>query len=224
MAVAKPEGVATIPERRPTGESLVATLADRLGLRLFVVHRLDKAASGVVVLAKNAESHRCLNDQFAARKVDKEYLALVHGRVAGDAGEIDLPLRQFGSGRMGVDRQRGKPSLSRYRVLRRCAGATLLSVPLITGRRHQIRVHLYATGHPIIGDLRYGDIGRQRTFSRLMLHAYRIAFKLPSGRSCEIMAPPPASFMRLFGQLCPGEGGLDDGWSGGPVPVVQRNG
>jgi RluA family pseudouridine synthase len=209
LAVSKAEGMATIPERRPTGQSLVEQLGLRLGGRWFVVHRLDKATSGVVVLAKNAEAHRCLNDQFAARRVDKAYLALVHDQVAADTGEIDLPLRQFGSGRMGVDRRRGKPSVSRFRVLRRCPHATLLAVSLLTGRRHQIRVHLYALGHPIIGDERYGDIGRQRAFPRLMLHACRIGFRLPSGVPCSVWAPPPASFTRLLQQLCPGDGSPD---------------
>jgi tRNA pseudouridine32 synthase / 23S rRNA pseudouridine746 synthase len=209
LAVSKPEGIATIPERRPTGDSLVESLRNGLGMRLFVIHRLDNAASGVVVFAKNAGAHRCLNDQFAARQVDKTYRVLVHGRVADDAGEIDLPLRAFGSGRMGVDRRRGKPSVSRFRVLWRCDDATLLSVALLTGRRHQIRVHLYATGHPVVGDVRYGDIGRQKTFSRLMLHACRIGFRLPSGGPCTIWAPPPPTYMHLLAQLCPGAGNLD---------------
>lgn len=209
LAVSKPEGIATIPERRPTGGSLVESLASGLGMRLFVVHRLDKAASGVVVLAKNAAAHRCLNDQFAARQVDKTYLVLVHGRVADDAGEIDLPLRPFGSGRMGVDGRRGKPSVSRFRVLWRCDAATLLAVALVTGRRHQIRVHLYACGHPIVGDVRYGDIARQRSFPRMMLHACRIGFRLPSGGPCTIWAPPSATFAALLAKLCPAAVDLD---------------
>ncbi len=221
LAVSKPEGMATITERRPNGQSLVERLGEALGGRWYVVHRLDKAASGVVVLAKNAAAHRCLNDQFAGRQVDKTYLVLVHGRVTADAGEIDLPLRQFGSGRMGVDRRRGKPSLTRFRVLWRCEAATLRAVALITGRRHQIRVHLYAAGHPIVGDLSYGDIGRQRAFARMMLHACRIGFRLPSGGPCTISAPPPATFEGLLAQLCPavrdldidGSGGLDAGAS-----------
>lgn len=214
LAVSKPEGMATIPERRPTGGSLVESLGNGLGMRLFVVHRLDKAASGLVVLAKNAAAHRCLNDQFAARQVGKTYLVLVHGRITEDAGEIDLPLRAFGSGRMGVDRRKGKPSLTRFGVLWRCDAATLLSVALITGRRHQIRVHLYAAGHPIVGDVRYGEIGRQRAFARLMLHACRIDFRLPGGGPCTIWAPPPASFTNLLARLCPGAGNLDIGGGG----------
>jgi len=203
LAVAKPEGMATIPERHPAGDSLVEQLATRLASRLYVVHRLDKDVSGVVVLAKHADAHRCLNDQFAARKVSKTYLALTHGRVPPDEGEIDFPLRQFGSGRMGVDRQGGKPSLSRFAVVRRCDAFSLLTVDLITGRRHQIRVHLYAMGHPIVGDRRYGDIAVQRQFPRLLLHARQIAFLLPSGRRVCIVAPPPPSFERLVRHLCP---------------------
>jgi RluA family pseudouridine synthase len=211
LAVDKPEGMATIPERPPTGASLVETMAARLAMRLYIVHRLDKAVSGVLLLAKHAAAHRCLNDQFCDRKVEKTYLALVHGPVASDRGEIDLPLRQFGSGRMGVDRAGGKPSLSRFEVIRRATEATLVAVRPLTGRRHQIRVHLYAIGHPIIGDPRYGDLAAQRRFPRLMLHAGEIAFELPSGRPVRISAPPPPSFARLIQAFCPGgrgQGGL----------------
>lgn len=206
VAVDKPEGLATIPERRPTGDSLVERLAAQLGQRLWVVHRLDKDVSGVLLLARHADAHRCLNDQFAARRVTKTYLALVHGRVADGGGTVDLPLRAFGSGRMGVDPARGKPSVTDYRVRRRAAAFTLLEARPLTGRRHQLRVHLYARGHPIVGDRRYGDTAVQRGYERLLLHAREVACRLPSGRALRVAAPPPPSFDRLLGRLCPHAG------------------
>ncbi len=207
LVVAKPEGIATIPERRPTVDSLIERLSGRMQMRLYVVHRLDRDVSGAVVLARHADAHRCLNEQFASRSVTKTYLALAHGRFALDRGRIELPLRQFGSGRMGVDRERGKPSLSRFEVVRRCDAYSLVTVALVTGRRHQIRVHLYAMGHPIVGDRRYGDIAVQRHFPRLLLHSWKIGFLLPSGRHIRIEAPPPPSFHELLQRLCPADAG-----------------
>lgn len=206
VAVNKPEGMATIPERRPTGDSLLDRLTAQLGERLYVVHRLDKDASGIVLMARHAQAHRCLNDQFATREVEKAYLALVHGRPPLADGTIDLPLRPYGSGRMGVDRRRGKPSVTHYRVLDRGDHVSLLDVHPRTGRRHQIRVHLYAAGHPLVGDRRYGDIAAQRAFARLMLHARQVACRLPSGAPIRISAPPPPSFQRLIQDLLPTKG------------------
>ena len=106
VVVDKPEGLASIPERKPQGESLVEVLSAERGEKLYTVHRLDKDTSGVIVFARNAEAHRWLNRQFERRLVEKRYLALVHGVVTEDGGTIDEPLRQFGSGRIGVDRER----------------------------------------------------------------------------------------------------------------------
>ena len=203
VVVHKPEGLATIPERRPTGDSLVERLAAQLGQRLWVVHRLDKDVSGVLLLARHPAAHRCLNDQFAARRVTKTYLALVHGRVTAGQGKVDLPLRAFGSGRMGVDPARGKPSATDYRVQWREAAFTLLEARPQTGRRHQLRVHLYALGHPIVGDRRYGDTTAQRGYDRLLLHAREVACRLPSQTPLCVGAPPPPSFDRLLDRLCP---------------------
>ena len=201
LAVAKPEDLATIPERRPTGDSLVERLTRQLGIRLFVVHRLDKEVSGVVLMAKHAAAHSWLNDQFSARRVEKTYLAVVYGHVAADRGTVDLPLRQFGSGRMGVDRGRGKASSTGFAVLARSGAFSFLKVSPLTGRRHQIRVHLYAMGHPIVGDRRYGDLARQRRHARIMLHAHTITCLRPDGTPVCIEAPAPASWSILHRQL-----------------------
>jgi len=196
VAINKPEGLATIPEGAEGRESLLSSLQPTFPEKLFVVHRLDKEASGVVLFAKNAAAHRYLNDQFSNRQVSKCYLALVHGIIGESEGRVDKPLRQFGSGRMGIDPESGKASVTTFEVMERFTSHTLLRVYLLTGRRHQIRVHLYSIGHPIVGDLRYGDRTMQSRFLRLMLHAAAISLRLPSGEEVTIEASVPESFQK----------------------------
>lgn len=202
LAVDKPEGLASIPEGDQDRASLLVQLETSTGHKLFVVHRLDKEVSGVMLFAKTPDTHRFLNDQFSGRSVRKTYIALAHGLVEAPEGTIDLPLREFGSGRMGVDPRRGKKSLTTYRVIRQCSPYTLLALYPLTGRRHQLRVHLYAIGHPIVGDRRYGDRSLQAAYPRLMLHARAIAFELPSGGQAEIDCPPPSSFSDFVDTCC----------------------
>ena len=190
LVVDKPAGLSVIPERPRPGPCVLTCLTEQGLGRLYVVHRLDKEVSGVLLLAREPASHRYLNDLFSGRQVAKTYLALVHGHVPKDQGAIELPIRQFGSGRMGVAPE-GKPSLTHYQVLKRMERFTVLVVRPSTGRRHQIRVHLYALGHPIVGDLRYGDKQAQQGFSRLMLHARAIAFQAPDTRPISVEAPIP---------------------------------
>jgi tRNA pseudouridine32 synthase/23S rRNA pseudouridine746 synthase len=152
LAVNKPEGLAAIPEGDKGRDCLLSLLESAGTGRLYIVHRLDKEVSGVILFARNAAAHKHLNEQFRQRTVRKTYVALVHGVIAEARGIIDQPLRQFGSGRMGVDRQRGKPCLTEFQ-----AAYTLVQAYPLTGRRHQLRVHFYSLGHPIVGDLRSGD-------------------------------------------------------------------
>lgn len=201
LAVNKPEGLASIPEGVQGRESLLSLLASIFPAKLYVVHRLDKEASGVIIFAKNAPAHKYLNQQFDARRVKKTYLALCHGLIAEDDGQIDKPLREFGSGRVAVDFQRGKSSLTRFRVLERLPAYTLVYAYPLTGRRHQIRAHFYSIGHPLVGDMRYGDQHLQRAFPRLMLHAQEIAFRLPAGEELIIHAPTPESFHAVVNAL-----------------------
>jgi tRNA pseudouridine32 synthase/23S rRNA pseudouridine746 synthase len=210
IVVDKPEGLATIAESEPTRPSLREELERTSGEKLYVVHRIDKAASGATIFAKHADAHRYLNNLFSERKILKQYLALSHGLIPQDHGTIDSPMREYGSGRMGVDVERGKPSKTVFVVLKRYQVQTLLDVNLITGRRHQIRVHLYSIGHPIVGDLRYGDKARQSTYPRLMLHARGISFPLPSGEEVAVEAPVPVSFQTIL-----------DGLQMGRVPPAQ---
>jgi tRNA pseudouridine32 synthase/23S rRNA pseudouridine746 synthase len=199
IAVDKPEDVVSIAEAGQGG--LPELLKDRFAGRLYPVHRLDRGASGVIVFAKNAAAHRELNGQFDRREVRKTYVALVDGVPATNRGQINAPIREFGSGRMGVDPKRGKPSSTEWKVAERLEGATLLRVSPLTGRRHQIRVHLYHIGHPILGDLRYGDKALQERFPRLMLHARSLEFSLPSGERVTVEAPPPPSFETVLAGL-----------------------
>jgi RluA family pseudouridine synthase len=200
MAVDKPEGlVSNAPD---SGRSVLPRAqAGRPG-RLFVVHRLDKEVSGVLVFAKNAASHRFLNDAFSRGEVRKTYLALVLGAVAGDRGVVDKPVREFGSGRMGVDEARGKPSRTEFEVAERLEEATLLRVRPLTGRRHQIRVHLYSLGHPVAGDLKYGERAAQSAFPRLMLHALDVTLPSPRGAGeIRVESPVPPSFLSALERI-----------------------
>jgi RluA family pseudouridine synthase len=205
IAVHKPEGIATIPERTRTSPSLIERLRSLVPGTLYVVHRLDKEVSGVLLVAKNAGAHRFLNDAFSQRRVGKTYRALVHGSLEETQGTIDRPIRQFGSGRMGVDAARGKPSVTVYAVLERFGEYTEVHAFPRTGRRHQIRVHCYAIGHPIVGDRQYGTHPVPEGVGRLMLHAEAIRLELPSGEELAVSSPLPASFTEALRVLRGGQ-------------------
>lgn len=181
--------IPVIPERNAAkGQlSLRERLEQAVGEKVYVVHRIDRATSGLVVFCRTAAAHRMLNTQFEQRLVIKEYLALVQGVVDGSM-VVDEPLRQFGSGRIGVHPD-GKPSLTEVVVLERREGTTLVKAMPKTGRRHQIRVHLYHTGHPVMGDRRYGKERPVGGCERMMLHASSIACIHPEGKKFHIEVP-----------------------------------
>jgi tRNA pseudouridine32 synthase/23S rRNA pseudouridine746 synthase len=199
LAVDKPEGVVSISEAGQS--SLPGLLREACGGPLYPVHRLDKEASGVIVFARNRDAHRYLNGEFDRRAVRKTYLALVLGVMEANRGVVNKPIREFGSGRMGVDPKRGKPSSTEFKVMKRLKEQTLVRAFPLTGRRHQIRVHLYSLGHPIAGDRKYGERTVQEQYPRLMLHALEIEFALPSGEGLKIEAPVPESFASVLARL-----------------------
>jgi len=201
IAVSKPEGLASIAENDSTIDSLHTLLEKKLSQKLFIVHRLDKEVSGVILFAKNTQTHKLLNRQFNNRTISKYYLALVHGNVEDDNGKINKPIREFGSGRMGVDEPKGKPSETKYHVVKRYGEYTLLELNPSTGRRHQLRVHLYHLGHPVVGDLRYGNKNSQIKFPRLMLHAKSLEFIIPNGKQIIVEAEIPDSFKDILNNL-----------------------
>jgi tRNA pseudouridine32 synthase / 23S rRNA pseudouridine746 synthase len=199
IAADKPEGLASIAESDITIPSLHSLLEKKYSQKLLIVHRLDKEVSGVILFARNANTHRFLNSQFNNRQIKKFYTALVHGVIEKD-GEIKKPIREFGSGRMGVDEKNGKPSATKYSVVKRFDKFTLLELNPSTGRRHQLRVHLYSIGHPIAGDLRYGDRTVQEKFPRLMLHAKSLEFKIPGGKSLLVESKNTGTFLKQIEQ------------------------
>jgi tRNA pseudouridine32 synthase/23S rRNA pseudouridine746 synthase len=198
VAVNKPAGISSIPERDLSLPSIRTMLEKQLKQRLLIVHRIDKEVSGIMLFAKTAASHRYLNKTFFNRKVNKVYVALVHGVAAKNNGVIDAPIRRFGSGRMGVDEKNGKPSITRYTVVKRGRTFTLLKTFPETGRRHQIRVHLYHIGHPIVGDMRYGDKMVKEQYPRIMLHAKSVEWKKEDGKMMKVEVGLPDEFDMLF--------------------------
>jgi 23S rRNA pseudouridine1911/1915/1917 synthase len=186
-------------------------------LRPGIVHRLDKGTSGVVLVAKNDRTHRALAAQFAGRSVEKTYLALAWGVMDEDEGVFEAALGRDVKDRkkISVRSRRARPAVTRWKVLKRLADATLLEVHPETGRTHQIRVHLATALHPVLGDPEYGPGGpRGRAFrkasirhgfgDRLALHAWRIAFAHPTGKiPMEIVAPPPPELVTLLPETKP---------------------
>jgi RluA family pseudouridine synthase len=201
ISVNKPTGLASITENDIEKDSLHSLLEEKLGQKLFVVHRLDKEVSGIILYAKNAAIHKRINRQFSERTIKKFYMALVHGIVKENDGVIKKPIREFGSGRMGVDERKGKSCETRFHVKERFKDYSLLELNPTTGRRHQLRVHLYSIGRPIVGDLRYGDKTVQEKYPRIMLHAKSIEVNMLNNKKVYIEAPIPDSFNAILNNL-----------------------
>ena len=184
VVVDKPSGLLAVPGRGPALSDCVAARVRSLYPDALVVHRLDMATSGLMLLARGAAAQRALSIQFAQRAVAKTYVALVAGRLAQNEGEIDLPLAADWPARpkQKVDAALGKPSLTRFRVLgfEAARNATRLALEPVTGRSHQLRVHLFAIGHPILGDALYAPPEVRDLAPRLLLHASQIRFAHPA--------------------------------------------
>lgn len=161
-----------------------------------IVHRLDKETSGVIIVARHAAAHAHLARQFGARRVTKIYHAWVAGRPTPAAGQIATKLRRDPRDplRMRVSREQGKAAVTRYRVRESRAGSSLMELQPVTGRTHQLRVHLRWLGHPILGDPRYA--GRARgSAPRLLLHAHRLVIRIPADAEPRAFtAPLPPGF------------------------------
>jgi len=176
-----------------------------------IVHRLDKDTSGCMVVAKNDEAHLALSAQFASRKVEKIYHAIVCGEVARDQGDIRAAIARHPSHRkcMAVDEEFGREAHTSYRVLERLRSATLAEARLHTGRTHQIRVHFKFLGYPLVGDTTYGHRQNMRLEEltgyrapRQMLHAYHLTFIHPkTGKRLSFTAPVPEDFLDALAAL-----------------------
>jgi len=204
MVIDKPSGVLTIPDGYdPEKPHLMKILRPQYG-KLWIVHRLDKSTSGLVILARNKDAHRNLNDQFSQRLVKKVYWAIVHGIPDWDRKEIDQPLRSSVGRRKRtiIDAVDGKPARTSLQVLRRLVRYTLVEAQPETGRTHQIRAHLYSVGHPILGDPLYGDREEGSIINRLALHAKLITIDHPSSGECiTFHAPEGEDFAHLLQTL-----------------------
>lgn len=196
IVVEKPAGMVVHPGAGNPRGTMVNALLARFGdlpdlggpERPGIVHRLDKLTSGLIIVARTAESHRRLSASFEQREVEKRYLGLAHGALRDDEGHIDLAIGRHRSirTRMAADSRRGREASTRYRVIDRAPGFSMLEIEIQTGRTHQIRVHLSAVGHPIVGDATYGQrlhaafVRRHGDPGRYFLHAASIRFPHPA--------------------------------------------
>jgi 23S rRNA pseudouridine1911/1915/1917 synthase len=206
----KPPGMVVHPGAGHASGTLVNALLHHVDdlsgvggeLRPGIVHRLDRGTSGLMLVARNDRAHRALAAQLADRTLSRTYLAIVRGNVKAAAGELegDIGRDPRDRKRMAVV-ERGRYARTRYEVVERLRGHTLLRCRLFTGRTHQIRVHLAAFGHPVAGDRQYART-RPGDPPRPMLHAYRLRFTHPaSGRELEFEAVPPADFTGFLESL-----------------------
>ena len=189
LVVAKPERMLSVPGIGPDKQDCLVTRVQMEFPEARIVHRLDWDTSGLLVLARNARAHSFLSKAFAARQVDKTYVALIDAPLEPEEGLIDLPVGKDPERRprYRVDHDRGRPSQTRYRIAEVKAAATRVILEPITGRSHQLRVHLLAQGRPIQGDTLYHPEGDRH--DRLMLHAMRLAFPDP-----EHPSKPPVDY------------------------------
>jgi tRNA pseudouridine32 synthase/23S rRNA pseudouridine746 synthase len=185
VVVDKPAGLLSVPGRGPDKADCALARVRRLFPDAQVVHRLDQASSGLLVFARGAAVQRALSIAFAERCVSKRYEAVVDGLIASEAGAIELPLSADWPNRprQQVDSSHGRPALTRWSLLARdpAARRTRLELEPVTGRTHQLRVHMAALGHPIVGDRLYGTAAPIVSSKRLLLHATRLEFQHPGG-------------------------------------------
>lgn len=195
VAVSKPSGLLSVPGR---GEDKIDSMATRVQAEfadVLVAHRLDRDTSGLLLFPRGAKTHRQISLMFEKREMQKSYVAVVMGQLQPLQGVVDLPLIVDWPNRPQhmVDKTNGKPAQTRYQVLSFDAASNTSRVALepITGRTHQLRVHMQALGHPILGDTLYGGAEGKQT-PRLLLHAHTLDFLHPvSGKKMSLLAPLP---------------------------------
>lgn len=195
LVVDKPSGLLSVPGRGADKQDCVISRLQRHWPEATIAHRLDMSTSGLLVVARGEAVQREMYRLFRERAVDKRYLATVAGLIVDEAGEIDLPLicDWPNRPRQMVSHELGKPSLTRFRVIARVPvlNSTVVELEPVTGRSHQLRVHLAALGHPILGDDLYAGPAASRA-GRLLLHAAEIAFPHPAdGRLVNFRCPAP---------------------------------
>lgn len=203
LVLDKPAGLPVLPDGwEKDAPYLVKLLEEEFG-KVWIVHRLDKTTSGVMVFARTAESHRALNMQFENHEAEKVYHAIMEGEPKWNEKIAKFPLRaDVGKKhRTAVDDRRGKPSETRFRILKRYQAGALVEAKPLTGRTHQIRVHAYALGHPLAGDFLYGA-SQTDLILRPALHAHSLAFTHPAtGERLTFRAEAPEDFVSALERL-----------------------
>ncbi len=220
VAINKASGMLTIPDRFDMEIPSVYTLLQKKYDKIFIVHRLDRDTSGIVIFAKNEQNHKWLNTLFENRTIDKYYLGIVKGSPVIKEGIINEPIaeHQQQKGVMAISKK-GKPSITEYNVVDDFGMYSLIRFKILSGRTHQIRVHMKRIGNPIVCDETYGDgkpvfissfkkkfkLNReeeeQPILKRLGLHAYQIKFNNQAGQPIDIVAEIPKDFKALLQQL-----------------------
>ncbi len=195
LVVHKPAGLLSVPGRGEDKQDCMIQRVLREYADAFIVHRLDRDTSGLLLIARGKSMHSALSILFQQRSVHKRYLAVVGGQLEQKEGEINLPLLLDWPNRPKhrVDFEQGKPSLTRYRLLSYDAAADLSRVELepFTGRSHQLRVHLMSLGHPIVGDELYAPPELKAKANRLLLHAWQLGFQHPITQAALQFECPP---------------------------------
>ena len=214
IVINKPFGLVVHPGAGNEKVTVVSALLSHTNLspigapdRPGVVHRLDKETSGIMVLAKTKEAHKNLAEQFASHELEKEYIALIQGHIVNKKGRIQVAIE-----RDQVHRQRmkatsvdnGRMAISIFEVMEYLKNSTLVKVRILTGRTHQIRVHMAFTGHPLLGDTTYG--GKKFGNSEHFLHSAKLSFTHPiTGKSMTFQADIPERFKEVIEELREGE-------------------
>ena len=221
MAINKPSGWLSIPDRHDAELYSVKSWFEAKGEKIFIVHRIDRDTSGLLLLARNAEAHKYYNTLFEQRTLKKTYYGLIIGSVAEDQGVYDQPIEPHPTllGKMRVGRK-GKPAITHYTVEERFRGYTWVKFQIETGRTHQIRVHLYNAGHSLVCDPLYGtpdpillssfkrkfnmskkEEEERPLLSRLALHAYSVDLVDRQGEAHTFIAPLPRDLDATLKQL-----------------------
>ncbi len=193
LLVRKPDLLLSVPGRNPLNKDCVISRLQVEFPSASMVHRLDLDTSGIMVIPLDKATHASISRQFQQRRVEKSYHAVVYGKVEQDEGEIDLPIAADWANRprQVICAERGKSALTRYKVLERQADRTRLLLKPVTGRSHQLRIHLREIGHPILGCDMYAHPEALGMAPRLMLHATTLAFEHPiSGQWLRGHCPP----------------------------------
>jgi len=193
LVLDKPSGLLSVPARHPALSDSLLTRVQKQFPQASIIHRLDKDTSGVVLMSLNRKAHAFVAAQFEARTVTKSYVAEVWGRVQDEDGTVDLPLAidPHDKPRHRVDHEHGKPAQTRWHVLSHGENMTRLRLFPLTGRTHQLRVHMKALGHPILGDEFYADGPALSASSRLLLHAEELSLRHPDGSDVTFTSPVP---------------------------------